>query len=699
MRYQLTPLLVSILLASCTSSNVDQPYEVKRSYLANKDGVNVENIPSSEKANETISEQPAYRSLNSLKPSLGGRPNQQGLSELFSDKETIVFSADKVPLSDLFHSFLNELLSSNYVVDKSIRSLNTPVTLSFANPVTKRRAFELFRELLAENNVDISHNDGVFYLTSANGKNKNLEVGFGKYSESVPNSAGNIMQIVPLSFGANIALERSIREVAQVDVSSDLERGFLFLVGTREQILKSLDFISLMDVQASRGKYISLLRLTYLAPEEFAKKAQSLMSAEGIPNVSIGLQNSSNVILVPIEHNGTLAVFSSQQQLVDRVRFWASELDVAGDSSDKKYYIYNPRFARAADLGASLQPLIAPGRTSQTGNQQRDTQTSGLGQDSSSTAIGTNSTTSGRQRSSSGGVTSVQGDKMSMSIDDRSNSLVFYSAGKDYEALLPMIKRLDTMPKQILLEAVIAEVTMTDEFAFGFEFALRKNKVAVSTTGAFGVSDLGGMSLSYVNGLDQLMGQLKNSKSLVNVLSNPSLVVRDGVVATISVGNDLPTVSSTTTDPLQNDRTITSVTYRKTGLDFSILPTINAQGLVVMQIEQSISNQVEGSTIEGAPAVFERSISTEVLAENGQTILLGGLISENTTKNNSKTPFLSNIPLLGSLFQAQSDKKEKTELILLITPKVIDDSAQWNYISDEIQKGFNNLKFNQINER
>jgi general secretion pathway protein D len=177
----------------------------------------------------------------------------------------------------------------------------------------------------------------------------------------------------------------------------------------------------------------------------------------------------------------------------------------------------------------------------------------------------------------------------------------------------------------------------------------------------------------------------------VNILSSPSLVVRDGVQANMSVGTDVPTIGSTTINPGTETQS-TTVEYRKTGVELSVTPTINAQGLVVLQIDQRISNTLEGSTVAGSPSIFERAVTTEVLAQSGQTVMLAGLMSENTTRTKTKVPFLGDFPLIGALFRGEKDSTSKTELIIMITPRVIDQPEQWQSIRQKLDSGMKHLK-------
>jgi general secretion pathway protein D len=169
--------------------------------------------------------------------------------------------------------------------------------------------------------------------------------------------------------------------------------------------------------------------------------------------------------------------------------------------------------------------------------------------------------------------------------------------------------------------------------------------------------------------------------------------VRDGVQASISVGNDVPTVGATASDPITSGRQITTVLYRKTGLTLNIRPTINAQGLVVMEIEQNISNTTPGNSgVSGAPIFFDRAVTTEVVARSGQSVLLAGLISENRTNDKTSVPGLGAIPGLGWLFSSEARRREKTELVLLITPRVIDSPDEWGAVRLGLERALHNLK-------
>ena len=683
-------LLAFTVLSACSNNN--HPYQVSSSRIAAGDQYQL--INSDEGGMASADAEKTKRGMETL-PSLSSgslsTKLQQNTALQFSSNDSLTLAAEQMPAREFIHTVFGELLQVSYVIAEGIPAIEEAITLNLQQAVSSRELFVLASKVLDGKNITVTKNEEVFFIHPKDGAAKgDVAIGVGRSKNTVPQAAGAILQMVPLRYGMNASLERTLIELTSLSVTPDFQKNVLFLKGERTEIFRALDLIDLMDVPASRGKFVSILRLTYISPATYVDRAADLLLAEGI-NVDKGKASQSNLVMVPLEQIGAVALFGSDEFYVERAGFWAGQLDKPSEGAEKRYYIFHPRYARAADLGSSITGLISQTENSSTGNSRRDTQSAGGGLLSSAPVSGASSNVRSEQNNRQQGSVTVQGQDLSMTVDERSNTLIFYTTGIRYQALLPMIKRLDVMPKQILLEATIAEVTLTDELAMGLEFAIKNGRFGMATKGAFGVDDLGGFSLSFINGADSVLAKLQASNNRVNVLSSPSLVVRDGVNASINVGNDLPTVGSTTINPGTETQS-TTVQYRKTGVDLSVTPTINAQGLVILQIKQTISNQVEGSTVAGSPAFFERGIETEVLAQSGQTIMLGGLMSENTTKTNSKVPFLGDLPLLGALFRSEKDTTNKTELVILITPKVIDQPEQWQGIKQKLDLGLQHLK-------
>jgi general secretion pathway protein D len=682
--------LISVsILAGC--STVDEQYSVSASRIAAGDKYQAEVSDEAESETTNDAKQVGYETLTALSSANGTSLRLNELSNKLSNSDSVNFSAENMPANQFVHAVFGEILKLNYVVADELSSSEQPVTLNLQRAVSSRELYTLASKILDGQGIQIKSQDGVYFLAPKDGKGKgNQTIGVGRNSASVPQVVGPIMQIVPIKYGINISLERTLADLVNAKVVPDFEKNVLFITAERADILRALDLIELLDLPPSRSKHVGILHLTYVSTEQFIDRISSLLKAEGIP-VDSAQSPKSNLVLVPLEQIGAVALFGSDQLYIERVNFWAKQLDQPSEGAEKRYYIFHPKYARARDLGLSIGALISGSQVtaSTQGNQSRDT-ASAFGDQNSTQGV--NQQVNGSSRGNTApAVSSVRNDAVSMTVDERSNTLIFYTSGLEYQTLLPMIKRLDVMPKQILLEATIAEVTLTDELAMGLEFAIKNGKFGASTKGAFGVEKFGGVSLSYIDGLDSLLVQLNQSNTKVNILSSPSLVVRDGVQANMSVGTDVPTIGSTTINPGTETQS-TTVEYRKTGVELSVTPTINAQGLVVLQIDQRISNTLEGSTVAGSPSIFERAVTTEVLAQSGQTVMLAGLMSENTTRTKTKVPFLGDFPLIGALFRGEKDSTSKTELIIMITPRVIDQPEQWQSIRQKLDSGMKHLK-------
>jgi general secretion pathway protein D len=617
-------------------------------------------------------------------------PVSLGNSDLglrFSDRDAIQFSADNLPVRELLNYVFGDVLKVTFVVADGLPNLEARLTLSSAGPTSSRSVFRMTAEALDGLGIAITDRDGVLFFGPKTGRTGgNLPIGYGRRPADVPQAAGAILQIVPLRYGFNASIERVARESTDAQLVYDSAQSAIFVTGTRQSILRLLDLVQLLDQPSVAASNVGLITLTYVDSKTFTSQVQSLLESEG---VSAG-GSSRSINFVPLENLGSVVVFSSSPELLERVEFWAKQIDKPGQGPAQQYFIYQPRHARASDLGESLGALLGARSSGAAvaGNQSRDTRSavsgSGITQDN---AMRRESGVS--QNSNPAGASTIESEGLRIAVDLRTNSLVFYTTGQKYEALLPMIRRLDTPPKQVVLEATIAEVTLTGEFANGVEFALSDKAGQWSGSSQLGLPSGGGIALNYVSGLtEQVRLRLLSGDSRVNVLSNPVIVVRDGVAASISVGNDVPTVGATAADVLESTRQITTVLYRKTGLDLSIRPNINAQGAVVMEIRQQISSTVPGSSgVQGAPIFFQRSVNTEVVARSGQTIVLAGLISENQSTSAQKIPGLGHIPGLGLLFQSNSKRTEKTELVLLITPRILESDDDWESVVRTIGNG------------
>lgn len=682
---------IMLVLAGCATTQQEHKYEVAKSFLATQeqDSGPLNSIPETDEP--TSQSLPSYQTLQTLQKQDQSHATNQSLAEQFDANQRIAAVAKSMPVTDFIQYSFGQVLGANYVIDQELTSKDQQVTLNVANDVTQQDFYRIVSQLLDESNISITFKNNTFFLhtkeANSRGKSAPVVIGIGEREQDVPETTSDIVQVVQLKYGIKLSIQQTLSQLVDAKITADHEQSALFIRGKRDSILRALDIIRMLDAPSNRGKYIGLMRLTYLNTEEFGEQIANLLENEGLP-VSIGNHANKNIVLVPLPNIDSMVVFSSRKEGLDRVRYWARQIDRPSMAETKQYFIYHPRFARASDIGESLSPLISA--------RSGGSVTSSTRKSSASASANTEST--GQVPTTRKNVGSSSED-MSFVVDERSNAIIFYTTGKEYQSVRPMIERLDVLPKQVLLDVVIAEVTLTDEFSLGVDFALKSGSVPMPKDflldGGLFTSGKSGGALSIGGSNGALIATALQTNQHVNVLSNPSVLVRDGVKADLSVGTQISVIGSTVSDDLGgSDLTETKVEYRNTGVEISVTPTVNAQGIVIMEISEKISNEVNGATgASGNPNIFERTLNTEVVAKSGQTIILAGLVSNNTSDNSSGIPFLKDLPAVGSLFSHTSTSNNKTELVMLITPQIIHSTDQWESITQSFQQGMDNLRF------
>ncbi|MDI4652077.1 MULTISPECIES: secretin N-terminal domain-containing protein [Pseudoalteromonas] len=660
--------LLTLTLISCASTE-QTPYVIKKSALLHEQSVDEQDSSFTE-YEDTI-KPTKIEDVGSIARAEHKNTHAKDVIQ-FKNNDEVLAAFDSLKVEEFIHQVFGEVLKANYVIEDKITKSNETITLNINNAISSRMLYINTKQILSEKGIDIEFKDDTFYVYQIAKKNSKIISNVGRTAESVPAYNGEILQIIPLKYGVNISLERTIKQLSKAQVSADPEQSTVFVKGMRDEVLQVIDLIDILDRPAHQGKHIGFLQLNYIPIEEFIKTVKELLDSEGVPT-GMKVSGQRNLALIPLHQIGAVAIFASEQEFLDRVEFWAKKLDKAPSGDTKQYFIYRPKFARAQDLGESLAPLFGnlANTSNKAGNTSRDTQSAVANK----VDLNKNNKRMGNE-------------EINIVIDKRANFVIVHSTGREYQAILPLIKNLDVMPKQILLEATIAEVTLRDEFEYGVEYFLEDGKFTLSTQGALGLNDIAGGVLNIAGSVSSLQAKFIQRNNLVNILSNPTLLVRDGTAATITVGDEIPIVTSTDT----NDETNvvrTNVQRRQTGVTLAVTPTINTEGVVIMEIEQKISNQVAGSD----QSILNREIKTEVVANSGSTILLGGLISENNSDIDTQVPVLGDIPLIGNLFKGKSNAKSKTELVILVTPRVIYDQNQWINIKENFKKGVENIDF------
>jgi general secretion pathway protein D len=295
-----------------------------------------------------------------------------------------------------------------------------------------------------------------------------------------------------------------------------------------------------------------------------------------------------------------------------------------------------------------------------------------------------------------------------ITADTVNNTLLIYANQEHFSIIAQTLRQIDRPQLQVGIDTTVAEITLNDNLNYGVQFFLSSQNLGLpadkgsvlnsAATQAPAASAAGAAAGAFINrafpGLNFLLGPEVQPNMIldalhavtdVKVLSNPSVVVVDNQVATLQVGDQVP-VSTGSANVLTTSNTVVStIDYRDTGIILRVVPRINANGNVRLEIEQEISNVSPASANPLTPTVTQRKVRSSVVVASGQTVLLGGLISENESGSRSGIPLLDEIPGVGVLFSSTGKTRKRTELIILIRPQIIRDSVDAHFVAEELR--------------
>ena len=285
----------------------------------------------------------------------------------------------------------------------------------------------------------------------------------------------------------------------------------------------------------------------------------------------------------------------------------------------------------------------------------------------------------------------LQGD-VRIVVDDINNSLIIQASQADYTYILETIKKMDVQPRQVIIDARIFEVDLTDAFSFGISATLQARTAGEHlTTGKIEPINgaLSAASFAFIGNARELLLGLDalRQKTKVRILEAPSVLALDGTVARIVVGGEVPYPGASFMGAAGG--ATTSVQYRDTGISLIVMPRVSASGTVTLDLAQEISTP--GAPTPTGPTFNKTSVSTTLAVKDGDTVAIAGLIRESNNVSRGGIPFLSEIPLLGSLFGRSSRSANRTELLIMITPHVIRTRERFQEMTQELKDSLRNV--------
>ena len=442
--------------------------------------------------------------------------------------------------------------------------------------------------------------------------------------------------------------------------------------------------------------------------------------------------------IMPIERINSVLVVTPRAAYLEEARRWIERLDQPNDSStEPQLFIYQVKNVNARHLASVLSGIfgdsrqatasnsgVAPGLISATGGtagafgqsatssvfgNTSSTRTSNVF-GSSSGGLGLSSNTGTSRNSANASNTTTQQAPVAATLgsirvmaDELNNSVLVWSTRNEFNKIETTLKRLDLPLTQVLIEASIIEVTLGDGLEYGLQWAFSGDaRSGYRGTGQISGLDggvLGGLSKGFTYQLSNSAGALKAvlnglaSKSLIKVISSPNLMVLDNHTATINVGDQVPIVTSTTTFDSANVPTTSSVQYKDTGVNLVVTPSVNSGNVVTMQVDQTTTDVgTASSSANNQPSFLQRQISSKVAVRSGESIVLGGLIKDHSTTSKAGVPFLQDVPVVGKLFGTNASKSNRTELLVIITPRVVRTDVDIREVSEDLRERMRGLQ-------
>ena len=597
-----------------------------------------------------------------------------------------------VPLVPFINAVFGEELGMSFVISPGLREKTDLVTLKLTEPLSPRQLFATARRVLGEYGVDLREvEEGVLtFAPSEDVSSRDVPLLVsGRALPEVPPSHRTIFQLVPLRVARGAAVRDLLVEAFDRGDLQVIERaslGALLLKGRPDTLARAVAMIEVLDQPLLRGRHGILLEPAFMSATELAGALDTVLRAEGYDS-SINPAVAGSVLVLALGGVNKVAVFTADRSTVDHVEAWARTLDTRRkDSIEEAVFTYEVRNTQAEALVETLDRMLGAGIRAA---PPPEPAAAARGRDGRAPAEGQEAPEPAR-RSPAAARTGGR-----IVVDKSRNLLLFRGSGREWAEVRAVIEKLDKSVPSVLIEVLIAEVSLSDEEKTGFEFLLKgtlgSRGVAAATLGGLGLG-AGGLSFTLDSaGETRAALNLFYKDDRVVIRSRPRLLVKSGETASIDVGNEIPVITQRSDDqrPVDGSTNIVQeVTYRKTGVQLEIKPLVQANGLVDLAISQQLSEArpTAATSLAGSPTILNRQISTSLTLKDGGSLLMGGLISGNRSAGESGVPFLGRVPGLGRLFRVDALQEDRTELMVMVTPYVVADHEEGWELTRQIRE-------------
>lgn len=613
-------------------------------------------------------------------PAISGVSNAEGLPPLRG--EPINVNIEGMPVPAFINEFFGTILKVSFQMDPAVAKMSDLVSLRTSGPQSPQNFYRLAARVLRTYGVATTYEGGRVYFTAArdgSGFDPPLVLS-GRALPDVPISHRPVFQLVELQSVRTADVNQWLRTAFKTEalqIQDDLNRNAVVLFGRPDIVAQAAAAIRVLDRPYMRGRVSTRLEPAFVSADELSRRLVDVLVAEGYGaslHSGQGVVQAASVIVLPIASANTVIVFAADRDVLDHAVEWAQSIDRPNPTANgAALFYYQVQNTRAEDIVTTLGGIrTAASNAASAQSVSGQTVTAGAPGPAAVAAA----------PAAPGGIPGSN----QLVLDAPRNAIIFQGSAAEWARMLPLIRQMDRAARQVMIEVTIAEVTLEDEEEFGVSWLAKADQGRFNGTITSGVLNAatGGSGLTYlldVAGQARAKLQAYAKDDRVTVLSTPRLMVKSGEEASIDVGTEVPTITSQSTSPQQtngNSNLLQSIQYRKTGIILNIQPVVYSDNRIDLKIRQEVSEALPVSSSDAvqSPSIFNRAVSTNLSLRDGSSILIGGLMSSRATAGDSGVPLLREIPVVGNLFKSRSRFGQRTELVLMIVPYIVESDSQ-----------------------
>ena len=582
------------------------------------------------------------------------------------------------PIADAAKAVLGDALHLNYIVDPRVQGT---VTLQTSQPVSQDALVDILQSALAVNAAGITSRGGTYQIVPLS------EIMASTPPVSVPSTSpsgpGVKVQVLQLQFIAADEMKTILEPITRQGsvLRVDSTRNIITVAGSDSDLNAIREAVSVFDVDWMRGMSVALHPLKTSKPEAVAAELDSIFGTKEGPGAKL-------IQFIPNDRLNSVLVITSRPAYLARAATWINKLDRLAETNESQLFVYQIQNRPAKELASVLSSVL--GTAVKTEGQSGG---SNVSPDQTPIAMQSDGVTPAPLTGPSPSLPQQDNEApahATVVADVENNALLIQTTARDYQRIEQILTKVDVLPTQVMLEAVIAEVTLNDDLKYGLRWFFENGGTKVSVTDlakAAAAATLPGFNWSYATDNIQVTLNALSKVTDVNVISAPTIMALNNQKAILQVGDQVPILTQQSQDTGNGSAPIiNSVQMKDTGVILTVTPRINNAGRVMLDIQQEVSNvtKTDSSDID-SPTIQQRKIQTRVLVNDGESLALGGLIQQNNSVDRSQVPILGDIPILGNAFKQKDDSIRRTELIIFIRPHVVRDINEAREVTDEFR--------------